>query len=229
MPPPRHALALTHTHQAQLKRGLLLNMSNMQREVKQADALDKLRLCVTCGQACVRRPGTNWRMQGCANHTRAHCCGAVHDGDCRADLKSLSGKQLFEQGWLCPLCAPLPTEPARLALRLHDVKRQYRMLAARHVKLGMTAKGFAAARADMHGDKQAHGDKRRRAAWDSSDSDSESESDDTESPAAPPPARYTRRPPHRIAPAASPPCDGPLGVASGIKTRSSCANAKTAE
>ena len=127
-------------------------MSNMQREVKQADALDKLRLCVTCGQACVRRPGTNWRMQGCANHTRAHCCGAVHDGDCRADLKSLSGKQLFEPGWLCPLCAPLPTDQARLALRLHDVKRQYRVLAARHVKLGMTAKGFAAACADMHGD-----------------------------------------------------------------------------
>ena len=42
----------------------------------------------------------------------------------------------------------------------------------------------------------------------------------SESPAAPPPARYTRRPPHRIAPAASPPRDGPLGVASGVKTES---------
>ena len=120
-------------------------------------------------------------MQGCANHTRVHCCGAVHDGDCRADLKSLSGKQLFEKGWLCPLCAPLPTEPARLALRLDDVKRQYRMLAARHVKLGMTAKGFAAACADTQGDELAPRRARGRSSdtSDASDAASSSGDDDT--------------------------------------------------
>ena len=133
---------------------MVLNLSNQQREVKRADALDKLRICVACGQATVRRVGTSWHMQSCANHTRAHCCGAVHDGDCRASIKSLSGKQLFEKGWLCPLCAPLPAEPARVALRLQDVKLQLRLLAQRHVKLGMTAKGFAVACADMHGAKR---------------------------------------------------------------------------